>query len=88
MRLNGEDLGNRFFGPFRWNATLAKGRNVLEVTVANLLSTLLGYRAVRARIAADYPPCSGYESRQAPGDLQNRESGLFGPVRILTAKGN
>ena len=88
VRLNGEDLGNRFFGPFRWNATLAKGRNVLEVTVANLLSTLLGDRVVRARIAADYPPCSGYESRQAPGDLQNRESGLFGPVRILTAKGN
>lgn len=85
VRLNDEDLGNRFFGPFRWNATLAKGRNVLEVTVANLLSTLLGDRAVRARIAAAYPPSPGYDPRQAPGDLQNRESGLFGPVRILTS---
>ncbi|MBR2838465.1 MAG: DUF4838 domain-containing protein [Kiritimatiellae bacterium] len=83
VRLNGVDLGNRFFGPFQWEAKLAKGRNVLEVTVANLLSTLLGDRAVRARIAADYPPFDGYEARQAPGDLHNRESGLFGPVRVL-----
>lgn len=83
VRLNGQDLGNRFFGPFRWEAKLVKGRNVLEVTVANLLSTLLGDRAVRARIAADYPPSPGYDSRQAPSDLQNRESGLFGPVRIF-----
>ena len=85
VRLNGSDLGNRFFGPFRWDAKVAKGRNVLEVTVANLLSTLLGDRAVRTRIASDYPPSRGYDSRQAPGDLQNRESGLFGPVRILTS---
>ena len=85
VRLNGEELGNRFFGPFRWEAKLAKGRNVMEVTVANLLSTLLGDRAVRTRIASRYPP-AGYEARQAPGDLLNRESGLFGPVRILVAK--
>ena len=85
-KLNGADLGSRFFGPFRWEVRLAKGRNVLEVTVANLLSTLLGDRATRARIAADYPP-GWYEERQAPGDLQNRESGLFGPVRVMTAGG-
>ena len=87
VRLNGKELGNRFFGPFRWEAKLTKGKNVMEVTVANLLSTLLGDRAVRARIAAAYPPSVGYEARQAPGDLQNRESGLFGPVRILTTTG-
>ena len=85
VRLNGKELGNRFFGPFRWEAKLIKGKNVMEVTVANLLSTLLGDRAVRARIEAAYPPCAGYEARQAPGDLQNRESGLFGPVRILSS---
>lgn len=82
IRLNGEDCGNRFFGPFRWEARLVKGRNVLEVTVANLLSTLLGDRAIRSRIAADYPPSPNYEGRQGPADLQNRESGLFGPVAI------
>ena len=86
VRLNGKEVGSRFFGPFRWEVKLAKGRNVLEVTVANLLSTLLGDRAVRARIAADHPP-AGYEMRQAPGDLLNRESGLLGPVRILIGKG-
>lgn len=80
--LNGEDCGNRFFGPFRWEVKLVKGRNVLEVTVANLLSTLLGDRAVRSRIVADYPPSPNYEGRQGPADLQNRESGLFGPVAI------
>ena len=82
VRLNGVDLGKRFFGPFAWEVTVRKGTNVLEVTVANLLSTLLGDRAVRARIAAAYPPSPNYESRQLPADLQNRESGLFGPVVI------
>jgi hypothetical protein len=82
IRLNGSDCGNRFFGPFKWEVKLAKGRNVLEVTVANLLSTLLGDRAIRARIAADYPPHPTYEPRQGPADLQNRESGLYGPVVI------
>ena len=82
IALNGVDCGKRFFGPFTWRVRLEKGRNVLEVTVANLLSTLLGDRAVRSRIAADYPPSDNYEPRQSSADLQNRESGLFGPVVI------
>lgn len=80
VRLNGADLGNRFFGPFRWETKLAKGRNVLEVTVANLLSVLLGDHAIRSRIAAEYPPSLYYEVKQCQADLQGRESGLFGPV--------
>ena len=83
VRLNGADCGKRFFGPFKWDVKLAKGENVLEVTVANLLSTLLGDRAVRARIKAAYPPSTNYEPRHEPADFQNRESGLFGPVRIF-----
>ena len=82
IRLNGRDLGKRFFGPFVWDVKLEKGRNVLEVTVANLLSSLLGDRAIRSRLAAAYPPSLAYEPHQGPSDLQNREGGLFGPVLI------
>ncbi len=80
VKLNGMDLGKRFFGPFTWEVELKKGRNVLEVEVANLLSSLLGDRATRERIAKAYPPNPNYEPRQGPGDLRNREGGLFGPV--------
>ena len=80
VRLNGKDVGSRFFGPFRWEVSLAKGRNVLEVTVANLLSTHLGDPEVRARIKAAHKPHPLYEKYHGEADLQNRESGLFGPV--------
>ena len=58
----------------------AHGRYAQALTLADFQQHL---GAVRARIAADYPPSPGYDSRQAPSDLQNRESGLFGPVRIF-----
>ena len=80
VRLNGKDAGSRFFGPFRWEVSLAKGRNVLEVTVANLLSTYLGNSEVRARIKAAHKPHPLYEKYHGEADLRNRESGLFGPV--------
>ena len=81
-RLNGREVGSRFFGPFRWNVTLAKGRNVLEVTVANLLSTHLGEPSVRRRIAAAHKPFPLYEQYQGAADKMNRETGLFGPVTL------
>ena len=80
VRLNGKDVGSRFFGPFRWTVSLAKGRNVLEVTVANLLSTHLGDPEVRARIKSAHKPHPLYEKYHGEADRQNRESGLFGPV--------
>ena len=80
-RLNGQPLGARFFGPYRWRVKTAKGRNVLEVTVANMLCNALGDE-VRDRIARDFPPRSGYDIRQRVFDHENNESGLFGPVTL------
>ena len=82
LRLNGADLGARFFGPFRWRIRVAKGRNVLEVTVANLLSNQIGDDAIRDRIQRAWPPVGPYDARQRPFDRDNRASGLFGPVTV------
>ena len=84
VRLNGEDLGSRFFGPFRWPVKVAKGHNILEVTVANLLVNQTGNDALRDRIHREFPPIGPYDTRQRIFDRENHESGLFGPVRILT----
>lgn len=88
-RLNGKDLGERFFGPFQWPVTLKKGRNVLEVTVANLLVNQVGDDAVRDRILRDFQPNGTYDRFMRPFDKKNHESGLFGPVtlRMKTAGG-
>ena len=87
VRLNGEDLGGRFFGPFRWNVRLAKGRNVLEVTVANLLANQVGDNAIRDRILRDWQPNGAYDSHMRPFDKDNHESGLYGPVRVTLGDG-
>ena len=81
-RLNGDDLGARFFGPFRWPAKLKRGRNVLEVTVANLLVNQVGDDAIRDRVLRDFQPNGQYDRFQRPFDKENHESGLFGPVTI------
>ncbi len=80
VSLNGKDAGARFFGPFHFDVNVAKGRNVLEVTVANLLSNQLGDPTIRQRIARKYPPCLTYEFKQRDYDGENCASGLFGPV--------
>ena len=85
-RLNGKDLGARFFGPFRWAAKVKKGRNVLEVTVANLLANQVGDDAIRDRILRDWQPNGNYDRFQRPFDGQNHESGLFGPVTFTFAQ--
>ena len=81
-RLNGTDLGARFFGPFRWPVELKKGLNVLEVTVANLLVNQVGDEAIRDRILRDFQPNGTYDRFQRPFDRQNHASGLFGPVVV------
>ena len=81
-QLNGDDLGARFFGPFRWPAKLKKGRNILEVTVANLLVNQVGDDAIRDRVLRDFQPNGRYDRFQRPFDKANHESGLFGPVTI------
>ena len=82
VRLNGQDLGPRFFGPYRWDAQTVAGTNVVEVEVANLLVNQLGPDDVRDRIARDYPPKGRYDQYQRPFDRQNHESGLYGPVTV------
>ena len=82
VRLNDVDLGSRFFGPFRWPVTLKKGRNVLEITVANLLANQVGDDAIRDRILRAFTPNGMYDKYQRPFDKLNHESGLFGPVSI------
>ena len=80
--LNGNALGARFFGPFRWSVMLKQGRNVLEVTVANLLANQIGNKEIRDRIMFDFQPNGAYDRFQRPFDRLNHESGLFGPVTI------
>ena len=86
-RLNGVDLGARFFGPFRWPVSLKKGRNALEVTVANLLANQVGDDATRDRILNEFKPNGQYDNYQRPFDKLNHESGLFGPVTVLESNG-
>ena len=87
VRLNGEDLGASFFGPFRWPVKVKK-RNVLEVTIANLLANQIGDDAIRDRILHDWQPNGGYDRFLRKFDRQNHESGLFGPVLILCRSGS
>jgi hypothetical protein len=87
VRLNGEDLGASFFGPFRWPVKVKK-RNVLEVTIANLLANQIGDDAIRDRILHDWQPNGGYDKYLRQFDRQNHESGLFGPVLILCRSGS
>ena len=83
VRLNGREVGKKFFGPYRFDIDVNRGVNVLEVTVGNLLANALSDEVVRNRIARDFPPVSGYDMRQRAYDRANNESGLFGPVRII-----
>jgi hypothetical protein len=83
VRLNGKEAGKKFFGPYLFEIDVEKGVNVLEITVANLLSNALSDDAERDRIARDFPPVSGYDMRQRVYDKSNGESGLYGPVRII-----
>ena len=83
--MNGKDIGARFFGPFRWPVKIKTGRNVLEVTVANLLANQLGDDAIRDRILRDWQPNGNYDRFQRPFDKLNHESGLFGPVTLDVA---
>jgi hypothetical protein len=82
LSLNGTEIGSRFFGPFLWEVHLSKGRNVLEVTIANLLANQVGCDAVRDRILRDWQPNGSYDIHMRPFDKCNHESGLFGPVMV------
>ena len=82
VRLNGEPLPDRFAGPFRWRVRLRRGRNTIEVKVANTLANAISDPRVRNRIARDFPPRSVFDVRQSEYDRSNLKSGLIGPVTI------
>ena len=86
VRLNGEQLPDRFAGPFRWRVCLRKGKNTIEVKVANTLASAISDPRVRDRIARDFPPRSVFDVRQAEYDRSNLRSGLVGPVTIWYRK--
>lgn len=86
VKFNGKDLGYKFFGPFRWRVTPKKGRNTIEVVVANTLANAVSAHSVRDRITKDFPPRSPYEDRLREFDHSNLESGLLGPVMLKSVK--
>lgn len=82
VKLNGCDLGKRFFGPYAWRCRLKKGVNALEVEIANLLVNQTGDETIRTRINRESPPRSSYDVWQRPFDLLHHDSGLYGPVTV------
>jgi hypothetical protein len=84
VKLNGRELQPKFFGPFRWIVDLKKGRNELQVTVANTLANASSDVKRRGKVAAKYPPSMSYEPKHVVYDRENHESGLIGPVTLTT----
>lgn len=85
VKLNGKDLGILWKPPFRVDITSAvkAGENTLEVVVANVWANrLIGDRLL--------PPAKRYTRTSGQVKLANNaplaESGLLGPVRIVTAQ--
>ncbi|MBP5638561.1 MAG: hypothetical protein J6X55_03720 [Victivallales bacterium] len=82
VKLNGKVLPERFFGPFRYDVELKKGKNTLEITVANALANATSPQWVRDYVEKAFPPRSPYEDRVVVFNKSNHESGLYGPVTI------
>ena len=82
VKLNGEDLGTKIFTPFVFplNGCLKKGKNLLEVTVANTLSNAIVPERIKERWLKEFPDVCAYEIRQRDFESESLESGLFGPV--------
>jgi hypothetical protein len=86
VKLNGIECGVRFFGPFVWEIDVKKGKNILEVTVANLLANQTANENLRDRVQRQFPPKSPYDWQQRVFDRENHDSGLYGPVTIHIEK--
>ena len=80
VKLNGESLPLKFFGPHTYEIVLKKGKNLLEVTVANALANAVAPAHIRDGVYKRFPPVSPYDSRTRIFDQDNHESGLYGPV--------
>lgn len=82
VKLNGDELPLKFFGPFDYEVKLKKGVNTLEVTVANTLANAVAPDEVQQRIIKDFPPASPYMPKESVFNRCNNESGLYGPVTV------
>ena len=82
VRLNGRALPLKFFGPFRYRVKLRKGKNTLEVTVANALANATSPKYLRDKVYQRFPPRSSYERTAEVFNKSNHESGLYGPVIV------
>ena len=81
--VNGKPLPLKFFGPHTYPIHVRKGRNKLEIIVANSLLNATAPEHVQAYIKENFPPESPYMSRFRAFSQDDQSSGLFGPVRIL-----
>ncbi len=87
VKLNGQDLGQRAWRPFRWDVgkALRRGRNVLEVEVVNTRANDLAGDAGRIREVEQKGWLkNSYINMYGKFDREMVRSGLFGPVRLMT----
>lgn len=84
VTLNGDEVGRRMWGPFRFDLTerLKPGKNVLQVVVTNTLANAYAPDAVDERVSRDFAPRIVYEDRQRAFEQDSLASGLFGPVTL------
>ena len=87
VRLNGKDAGMRYAPPHRFRVELAKGTNVLEVTVANSLANALAPTPVQEYVRKRFSVNKHYASYAEKFNVLGHESGLYGPVRLTFGKG-
>lgn len=93
VRLNGSDLGTRFMRPYRWAipaASLKPQGNTLEVEVTNLAANRIRDLDRRKVAWRSFHDANVVNIQYRPFDASNWpvfESGLLGPVRMLSTKG-
>ena len=85
--LNDRELGTRLWSPyvFPLDGALKRGVNRLKIVVTNTLANALSDEALAEHWRRDFPPESPYEQQQRCFEREELSSGLFGPVRLLTA---
>jgi hypothetical protein len=88
VKLNGQDIGAKYAGPYTWRVPLRRGVNELEVMVANAPVNALAPAHFRRYVAAAFPPESPYEKRVRKFNESGHESGLYGPVRAKLCRAN
>ena len=84
VRLNGRSVGRKLFGPFDFvlSSGLKKGRNLLEIDVANTLANALLAPETQDSWRRAGVKLSPYEERQRTFERESLSSGLIGPVSL------